>query len=199
MLCLLFSLRSFVAKKSAPLQSPVLFILHPSSFILSQKKVLDPKVLTLCASITPIKPLFVNQFPLVPQISTRFPPFSDRKKGNNSSYIKQRVFHMNTALTAPDLKGSDTSPNLTPRTSNFFVLPTSHFALRTLSSQRSQSSQSSQVTLQTDAIEQWRQASQADPSFTQNWTTHLRKIIRARQRASSRSEIISDLQVNPPP
>ncbi|MCX5771155.1 MAG: hypothetical protein NTZ09_12925, partial [Candidatus Hydrogenedentes bacterium] len=53
--------------------------------------------------------------------------------------------------------------------------------------------------LETDALEQWRQASLADPSFTDTWTTHLRKSVRARQRASRRSEMISDLQVNPPP
>ena len=51
----------------------------------------------------------------------------------------------------------------------------------------------------TEAIEQWRQASQADPTFTDNWTTHLRKSIKAKQRAARRSEIISDLQVSPPP
>jgi len=44
---------------------------------------------------------------------------------------------------------------------------------------------------ETDAIEQWRQASLADPSFTDDWTTRLRKTVRARQRAAARS--------NPPP
>ena len=52
---------------------------------------------------------------------------------------------------------------------------------------------------ETQAIEQWRQASKSDPTFTQNWTTHLRKSINAKQRARRRSEIISDLQANPPP
>jgi len=44
---------------------------------------------------------------------------------------------------------------------------------------------------QTQALEQWRQASQFDSTFTQNWTTHLRKSIKAKQRAAAR--------VNPPP
>ena len=44
---------------------------------------------------------------------------------------------------------------------------------------------------QTQAIEQWRQASLADASFTDNWTTRLRKTVRARQRAAGR--------INPPP
>jgi len=44
---------------------------------------------------------------------------------------------------------------------------------------------------ETDALEQWRQASLVDPSFTDNWTTRLRKTIHARQRAAARS--------NPPP
>ena len=52
---------------------------------------------------------------------------------------------------------------------------------------------------QTEALEQWRQASKSDPTFTDNWTTHLRKSINAKQRARRRSEIISDLQANPPP
>ena len=45
--------------------------------------------------------------------------------------------------------------------------------------------------LESDAIEQWRQASLADPTFTETWTTRLRKTVRARQRAAARS--------NPPP
>jgi len=39
---------------------------------------------------------------------------------------------------------------------------------------------------ETDALEQWRQASLADPSFTDNWTSRLRKTVRARQRAAAR-------------
>jgi len=53
--------------------------------------------------------------------------------------------------------------------------------------------------LEADAIEQWRQASLADPTFTDNWTARLRKTIKAKQRAARRSEIISVQQVNPPP
>jgi len=44
---------------------------------------------------------------------------------------------------------------------------------------------------ETDALEQWRQASLADEIFTNNWTARLRKTIRAKQRAAARS--------NPPP
>jgi hypothetical protein len=44
---------------------------------------------------------------------------------------------------------------------------------------------------ETEAIEQWRQASLTDPSFTDNWTAHLRKSIKAKQRAAAR--------INPPP
>jgi len=40
---------------------------------------------------------------------------------------------------------------------------------------------------ETDALEQWRQASLVDPSFTDNWTSRLRKTVRARQRAAARS------------
>ena len=39
---------------------------------------------------------------------------------------------------------------------------------------------------QTEAIEQWRQASLAAPAFTDDWTTRLRKSIRAKQRATAR-------------
>ncbi|MCX5770056.1 MAG: hypothetical protein NTZ09_07265 [Candidatus Hydrogenedentes bacterium] len=39
---------------------------------------------------------------------------------------------------------------------------------------------------ETEAVEQWRQGSLADPSFTDTWTTHLRKSIKAKQRAAER-------------
>jgi len=52
---------------------------------------------------------------------------------------------------------------------------------------------------QTEAIEQWRKASQSDSTFTNNWTSNLRKSVHARQRTKCTAEIISDLQVNPPP
>jgi hypothetical protein len=51
----------------------------------------------------------------------------------------------------------------------------------------------------TAAIEQWHQASQSNPAFTDNWTTHLRKSIHDKQRAQRRPGIIPGQHITPPP
>ena len=129
MLCLLFSLRSFVAKKSAPLQSPVLFILHPSSFILSQKKSSGPQSADIMRIYNTHQAPFCQPIPPCSANLNPFPAlFRPQKRQQLKLYKTEGISHEHSTDSAGPQRLRHQSE---PHTSHLELLCPPNFALRT--------------------------------------------------------------------